>query len=114
MANELIQDIVRREQELAARVAAEQQKARAWLEQLRGELAQAVALQRQALQQQATAARARAMEASQSAAEARRQQAETLAQRFAALGDDQLRPLILAKLAAILPARGHDHPDVEG
>lgn len=114
MANELIKEIVEREQELTARVAAEQEKARAWLEQVRLELAAAADQQRQALQQQATAAEAKTLAAAQTAAEKRLQQAEALAQRFADLGDDQLRALILAKLAAILPARGHDHPDVEG
>lgn len=114
MANELIQEIVQREKALAAAVEAEKERARAWLEGVRSELTLATEQQRQALLQQGAAVQAAALAAAQTAAEKRLQQAEALGQRFAALSDGQLQPLIREKLAAILPARGHDHPDVQG
>lgn len=114
MANELLKEIVQREKALAAEVAAEKERARAWLEEVRSELAMNGEQGLQALQQHGASAQAAALAAAQTAAEERLHQAEALAQRFAALSDEQLQGLIRAKLAAILPARGHDHPDVEG
>lgn len=113
MANELIKEIVQLEQELAARLAAEQERARAWLEGVRTELDQTASLERQALQQQGATLQAAALAAAQTTAAQRLSQAEALAQGFAALDDEPLRVLILARLVAILPARNHDHPDVE-
>lgn len=114
MANELLKEIVQREKALAAEVAAEKERARAWLEGVRSELEIDAEQRRQTLQQQGASVQAAALAAEKTAAEERLRQAEALTQRFAALSDEQLQMLIRAKLAAILPARGHDHPDVEG
>lgn len=114
MANELLKEIVQREKALAAEVAAEKERARAWLEGVRSELEIDAEQRRQTLQQQGASVQAAALAAEKTAAEERLRQAEALTQRFAALSDEQLQMLIRAKLATILPARGHDHPDVEG
>ncbi len=111
MTDELIRQIVQREQELANELADEERRAQAWLDGVRAELATQQEARCQQRRQQQAEARDTALARAREQTRERLTRADAWASRLAALDEACLRPLLLQRLAAILPAGDHDHPD---
>jgi hypothetical protein len=106
--------VIETEGEIQAMLDAERLRAQTWLERVRQEVETDLQAQLAALATNA----AEAGEAPHRVAAAETapclRRAEELAQRLATIGDEELGRAVRRHLAALLPGRAHDRPDVQG
>lgn len=114
MPENTLKTVIDTETEIQAILDAERLRAQAWLERIRQEVD--AELQAQLATLSATAAEAeqgaRTAAAEETAVAIR--QAELLAQRLAAISDDELERTVRRHLAVIIQGTGHDRPDGQG
>jgi len=114
MSDLLLENIIALEKRLQRQLEAERSRAAAWQERELDALAATLAAAEAAtdqLDQQALAAARVELEAQAAAMVAA---AATLAERLAALDNAELEQRLRARLDAILPETGHDHPHGQG
>lgn len=114
MENELIREVVRFEEELNRRVAAEEERSRAWLEEARARLAKEFDQRQQALEEECARSLAAARDEAQREAAATVARAEFRAGALEGIDEALLKELIRQHISVILPGGSDDHPDVEG
>ncbi|ALC14891.1 hypothetical protein DSOUD_0090 [Desulfuromonas soudanensis] len=114
MENELIRKVVRYEEELNRRVAAEEARSRAWLEEGRARLGMEFDRRKEALDEECARSLAAAGDEAQREATATVARAESRAAALEGIDEGLLKRLIRQHISSILPRGSDDHPDVEG